>query len=335
MSDELRPEPAIEAAAVDAQGVVVSDAPCRQCGYNLRGLNKTGVCPECASPVAVSVRGDSLRYAALPWVRQVVRGVRATTWGVRGFIVLMIGAIFFAVFLVSTMIAAGTAAVWIVGLLAGALGIAGLVCFALTQLGIWLSTAPDPSRALDRAQVTPRRIARTAPVALLLCYALKLGVPLTTGPLAVVLQVLSFVTFGVLCVGAVGYLRYMQTICGRIPRRDLANRAGGLLQLVVVLVVLVIGMAVTAEVLAQLRVAGFEFGTATGSLRTQVSALSGPVRMTHPMAQTLGSIVGLVTVILWLVLIVRLVNWLGSLTRALREQLGYAELDAARGADSH
>jgi hypothetical protein len=308
---------------------------CRQCGYNLRGLNKAGVCPECASPVAVSVRGDYLRYAALPWVRQVVRGVRATTWGVRGFIVLMIGAIFFAVFLVSTLVAAGAAALWAVGVLAGGLGIAGLACFVLTQLGIWLSTAPDPSRALDRELVTPRRIARTAPVALLLCYALKLGIPLTTGPVAVVLQVLSFVTLGVLFAGVVGYLRYMQTICGRIPRRDLANRAGGLLQLVVVLIVLVIGMAVTAEVLAQLGVAGFEFGTATGSLRTQVSALSGPVRMTHPAAQTTGSIVGLVTVILWLVLIVRLVNWLGALTRALREQLNYAEQDAAGGADSN
>lgn len=38
-----------------------SDLPCRQCGYNLRGLLASGVCPECGHAVAESARRNLLR----------------------------------------------------------------------------------------------------------------------------------------------------------------------------------------------------------------------------------------------------------------------------------
>ncbi|UCF34303.1 MAG: hypothetical protein JSV78_03165, partial [Phycisphaerales bacterium] len=41
-------------AALDAD-VADSDRPCVNCGYNLRGLAKDGVCPECGTPISFSL----------------------------------------------------------------------------------------------------------------------------------------------------------------------------------------------------------------------------------------------------------------------------------------
>ncbi len=57
--------PIIRAAPVrlDAAGRVDADITGVRCGYNLRGLDPAGVCPECAAPVGPSLRSDLLRYA--------------------------------------------------------------------------------------------------------------------------------------------------------------------------------------------------------------------------------------------------------------------------------
>ena len=58
----------------DADGRVCVDAPCLNCGYNLRTLLTTGLCPECGQPVMPSLRGDLLRFAPPRWVRGLARG---------------------------------------------------------------------------------------------------------------------------------------------------------------------------------------------------------------------------------------------------------------------
>ena len=50
--DLLRAAPALPALA--------SDLACRKCGYHLRGLPTNGMCPECGTPVAISLRGPLL-----------------------------------------------------------------------------------------------------------------------------------------------------------------------------------------------------------------------------------------------------------------------------------
>ena len=75
--------------SVDAAGNVISDSPCRKCGHNLRGLSINGRCPECASPVGLSIHGDLLRFSDPKWVRTLQRGVR--------FIILSIAIIVFGV----------------------------------------------------------------------------------------------------------------------------------------------------------------------------------------------------------------------------------------------
>ncbi len=59
----------------DCHGCVALDAPCLGCGYNLRTMLPDRVCPECARPVADSVRPEFLRFASPRWVRALARGL--------------------------------------------------------------------------------------------------------------------------------------------------------------------------------------------------------------------------------------------------------------------
>jgi hypothetical protein len=54
------------------------DAPCLQCGYNLRTLRTDRQCPECGQPIRTSVGGDRLLFADAIWLRRVRTGI--TLW---------------------------------------------------------------------------------------------------------------------------------------------------------------------------------------------------------------------------------------------------------------
>lgn len=57
-----------------------TDLPCVSCDYNLRGLPPDGRCPECATPVAVSLQGNWLRFANRRWLRKNRIGVACLIW---------------------------------------------------------------------------------------------------------------------------------------------------------------------------------------------------------------------------------------------------------------
>lgn len=64
-------------AAVEVPGAVVAEeAPCRGCGYLLRGISREGKCPECGRAVAESLGRELLRYRDPFWVHKVYRGTR-------------------------------------------------------------------------------------------------------------------------------------------------------------------------------------------------------------------------------------------------------------------
>jgi hypothetical protein len=66
------PPPSFPAAPTQ----IIGDLPCRSCGYNLRTLATNGLCPECATPIASSLRGDLLREADPNWLRQMHTGCK-------------------------------------------------------------------------------------------------------------------------------------------------------------------------------------------------------------------------------------------------------------------
>src|SRR5688572_7707778 len=66
---------------IGAGRVVLADAPCRRCSYNLRSLSLDGLCPECGTPVGLSVQGDLLRYSDPKWLDTVRMGITLFLFG--------------------------------------------------------------------------------------------------------------------------------------------------------------------------------------------------------------------------------------------------------------
>lgn len=125
---------------------VAEDIPCRRCGYNLRGLQSTGQCPECGAEVALSVLGDRLRFSDPQWVAKVGRGCRLIILGLA--VSLLTGCV---MVIVSRALTGGRPVLTQLIALA-----AGLIAFC----GNWLLTTPEPTHEGEDKLVTARRVAR-------------------------------------------------------------------------------------------------------------------------------------------------------------------------------
>jgi hypothetical protein len=130
-------------AALDDAGNIAEDVTCRRCGYNLRGLPREALCPECATPAALSARSDLLRYTDPRWLEKVLLGLR---------VAVIAAAVGLTTFFARTFLIRGGLASTLID---------ALVSVALAWAG-WLVTTPDPGRSeLERAE-TARKVTRTA-----------------------------------------------------------------------------------------------------------------------------------------------------------------------------
>jgi hypothetical protein len=100
---------------------VMGDLPCRSCGYNLRTLSTEGICPECATPVRTSMRGELLRDADPNWLYMLLIGCRFV---VGGMLATWLFAMRIRIFQFDAYI--------------------NLVAVGLTVFGAWLLCIPDP-----------------------------------------------------------------------------------------------------------------------------------------------------------------------------------------------
>ncbi len=50
------------------------DLPCRECGYNLRGLQSAGQCPECGAAISRSLTDDQIANSSKKWLRVIRLG---------------------------------------------------------------------------------------------------------------------------------------------------------------------------------------------------------------------------------------------------------------------
>lgn len=55
--------------------LIEHDVHCVECGYNLRGLLRRTVCPECQTPIKRSLAGPLLRHAGSGWLTRIHRGL--------------------------------------------------------------------------------------------------------------------------------------------------------------------------------------------------------------------------------------------------------------------
>ena len=194
-----------------AQNAVDTDSPCRKCGYNLRGLWPDGRCPECGTPVGLSLHGDLLRYSDPGWVQTVARGFRLM---INGIGVVVVGVIL-------VMIAAAIG--WGPGIIF--VELVSLGGWLLHLGGTWLATEPDPSGLGEDQYGTARRIIRIGAVASIAGTVLeRAGGSAPSPELALTLRMfgLALGVFGV--VACFAQLQYMEKLAERIPDDKLSRR---------------------------------------------------------------------------------------------------------------
>jgi hypothetical protein len=76
-----KPKPAVdESAHVDVE------TRCNECGYIIFGVDRRGRCPECGTPIQLSMAGDLLMHASPAWLRQMRSGLALLVWSVVVFI---------------------------------------------------------------------------------------------------------------------------------------------------------------------------------------------------------------------------------------------------------
>ena len=146
-------------AALNKAETLAADVPCLTCGYNLRGLQSTGHCPECGQAIDPCFRqwrafgpGALERRA---WMRQVVRGLNIG-------LVVLVGAVinglclifvsdFISGFLGSMNAGSAASAVELLLLLAG---------LPLAAWGLWSFTWQPPAGPARRRRTWARLLGR-------------------------------------------------------------------------------------------------------------------------------------------------------------------------------
>ncbi len=195
---------------LDGQHDVTTDLACKHCGYNLRGLHKSGNCPECNTPIDVSLRGDLLRFADPVWVATVAKGLTIILW-------------MLLVWLMAS-IASGVLSAFVSPVLAQAVL---LVAQCGSVYGVWLMTERDPSGIGEDPNVTARKIVRFAVIVGAVSQLLLLiDEGLAFGGVLSILWAFTLVACGIVSlVGEFAKFIFYAQLAMRIPEPALVKRA--------------------------------------------------------------------------------------------------------------
>jgi hypothetical protein len=242
--------------ATDEIGEVRTDLACQRCGYNLRGLNASGQCPECGAAVSLALRDDLLCYADPAYVKGLARGCQ---WILRGSTLLVSGIILIPVG-VAAISSLGAAKSWkfVLPGIAASLAILAVLFGSLAFLeGVWLFTGSPPRSLTVRRQDKPRRLIRVCVLVTVIGFILCLCIE-ALGPTARMKAATEFLEIGLSVVGAIGvtaYFRYLSRVAHRVSMKsrgryvtvpEHATRLAYGFALVLAWIVLVNAVAVTA-----------------------------------------------------------------------------------------
>jgi hypothetical protein len=192
-------------------GVVAADLPCRKCSYNRRGLPTEGRCPECGTPVGLSLQGDLLRYSDPQWLDTLRQGIKLMLIGI-GIVVLAA---------IATVV---SAAVHHRGVVLTLVSWAGNITMLA---GTWLLTAPDPSGLGEERYGKARKLVRVALIGDLVGSFISfanLAGPVAPG-MAMLIGIAVFISGALALIGYIAQLYYIERLAMRIPDEGLAARA--------------------------------------------------------------------------------------------------------------
>ncbi len=146
-------------SAMDAP--VETDSFCIECGYNLRGLTRQGLCPECGTLRSASLRPDLLQYADPAWRDSICRGLT----------LLSVGLGLFAASILISMTAGLFAPPLIRGYIVGPLIIIMMwSTMASISGGFWLLGTRNPSAQAEPGSSRLHRAVRLAAIAGVLSF---------------------------------------------------------------------------------------------------------------------------------------------------------------------
>jgi hypothetical protein len=181
---------------------IAADMSCTICGYNLRGLVPSKVCPECGTPIGRSVHGNLLRFAEPEWLTKLHLGVRLMLWGI--LISILVGAI---------SLVPGVPAIYA--------GLAGLIAGGLNLCATFLLTTQEPRIAQAEDALTLRRVVRLCALSGYLGEStLNLQ---TSASMPLVMSVVGAIFALVGLVAWFGTFVYLRRFAARIPNSKLAR----------------------------------------------------------------------------------------------------------------
>jgi hypothetical protein len=207
--------------------VLKEDTPCRRCGYNLRGLLPTGLCPECGTAIAHSIIGNLLKQADPDWLERLRLGASLKLWNIA--LGILVG------------VAAGV--IVVAGLPQPLLTIIGIAGGALGLWATFLITSQEPRIALQEDPITLRKALRTC------AAAAFVGAVISNthihGNWAVVAHVVGSVLGLAGMFVAWGELLYFRRFADRIPDPKLVKSTTLLMWMVPIIggLVIVLGLA--------------------------------------------------------------------------------------------
>ena len=136
---------------------------CVTCGYDLRSLPIEQSCPECGTPIELSLRGDLLSQSDPAWVARLARGQSVLVLGARfclicmvcAFVIPFLGVVVGLIFAFGFGIGINIPS-WVFDVLFWSFGGALLVGVDFATLGCALITTQNPRDSLRESSISNR-----------------------------------------------------------------------------------------------------------------------------------------------------------------------------------
>jgi len=213
--------------------MVEGEVGCVSCGYNLRGLRTSAVCPECGTPVSRSMRGDLLEFASFEYVSKLHRGAQTVVGGILLYVIVIIISVLLGVLAVSAGLSPGM--VQAIQLGSQVLGLGASMAIAV---GWWWLSEPNPAAIDPSSGSASRQFVRVA-AGITVVYSIvqsALGMVLQSGTTpttpggtqiglmgaAVLISLAGMVVFAVSFFSQMAYLKWLSP---KIPNAWVFNRA--------------------------------------------------------------------------------------------------------------